>query len=110
VAVGTPLFDAGLQPERTDLAWRRTALGYFVNAALVARFAVHTSADVAAYTIAALLALTGTVVGAHAKRLYATRTPGLLAGIPAARHRALLTLSLATSATTLASLVLVVLA
>ena len=104
------LFDPGLQPERTDLAWRRTALGFFANAALVARFARYTTADAAVYAIAGAMTLTGAVAFLHAGRIYASRTAGLLVGLPAARPGALGALWLATTLATLAALALVALA
>jgi uncharacterized membrane protein YidH (DUF202 family) len=103
------LFDRGLQLERTDLAWRRTALGFFVNAALVARFARHIQPGAVAYAIAGALALTGVGALAHARRLYATRAADLRAGRPAARPGSLRALWLATTLAALASLALVAL-
>jgi putative membrane protein len=38
--------DAGLQPERTALAWRRTALAMLVNGALLARASVKADSTV----------------------------------------------------------------
>jgi hypothetical protein len=104
------LFDPGLQPERTDLAWRRTALGFFANAALAARFARYTTLDVEVYVLAGVMTLTGAVALWHAGRVYASRTAGLIAGAPAARPRALRALWAATTLTTLAALALAVLA
>jgi uncharacterized membrane protein YidH (DUF202 family) len=89
----------GLQLERTQLAWTRTALGFILNAALVARFARDTHA---AYALAAVLALTGALIIADARQRYAQRAADLRAGNrPLARPRALGALCVVT---TLASL------
>jgi uncharacterized membrane protein YidH (DUF202 family) len=69
----TERFDRGVQLERTQLAWTRTALGFILNAALVARLARHTPA---AYPLAALLAVTGGLIVADARRRYAKRAAG----------------------------------
>jgi uncharacterized membrane protein YidH (DUF202 family) len=105
----TSLFDPGLQPERTDLAWRRTALGFFANAALVARFAVHAGPDPIGYVVAGVLALTGVLMLVRSGRLYARRNARLAAGLPAARAGALRAVWAATTACTFAAVALVVL-
>ena len=104
------LFDPGLQPERTDLAWRRTGLGFLANAALMARFAHETSLDLAAYGLAVLFALTGAVTLARTRHLYDRRGAGLRAGVPAARPDLLRALWSATTVLCVAALVLVALA
>jgi uncharacterized membrane protein YidH (DUF202 family) len=100
------LFDRGLQPERTDLAWRRTAIAFFVNAALVARLAGHTRADAAVYALAAGLALVGWITLDHTRWLYSTRAADLVGRLPAARPGALRMLQLATASAAVASLAL----
>jgi uncharacterized membrane protein YidH (DUF202 family) len=95
--------DPGLQRERTDLAWTRTALGFLANAALMARFARDTQVPPAAYAIAVALALTGALILAYARRLYAARTAAPPATPPAARPRALRAVWLATIAATVAT-------
>ena len=54
----TQVRDPGLQPERTTLAWRRTALAVALNATLLLRAGVHERQ--------ALLLLIGAVLGAGA--------------------------------------------
>ena len=56
----TDLFDPGLQPERTELAWRRTALSLFAAGLLVAQLAVR---DLGAVALAATLIGTAAAVG-----------------------------------------------
>jgi uncharacterized membrane protein YidH (DUF202 family) len=107
---GPGLFDPGLQPERTDLAWRRTALGFFVNAALVARFAVRAGSGVLGYVLTGALALIGALMLVRAGRLYARRNAHLAAGLPAARARELRAVWVATTACTVAAVALVALA
>lgn len=52
-------FDAGLQPERTALAWRRTALAVLVGSALLGRLLAPRSG-----TAAVVLAVAGCGAGA----------------------------------------------
>ena len=41
---GTRLLDAGLQPERTAMAWSRTSLGVLANVALLVERSLHAEA------------------------------------------------------------------
>jgi uncharacterized membrane protein YidH (DUF202 family) len=103
----TGLVDPGLQPERTQLAWRRTALGFIVNAALVARWSRDSSVEPAAYVLVTALALTGLIALVRSQRLYAARNVGLPAGHPAARPRLVRALWAATTGATVTATVLV---
>jgi len=72
--------DPGLQPERTALAWRRTALAMLVNGGLLVRAAVESHAP-ALGTVAVLVLLASMLmfaVGAHRRQ----------ALVQAATHRA----------------------
>jgi len=83
------LFDPGLQLERTQLAWRRTAMTAAVNAALVIKLAATTLAPAAAYAVGGLLALLAAGALAWGELSYGPRRRALLAGRPAARSTAL---------------------
>jgi uncharacterized membrane protein YidH (DUF202 family) len=91
------LFDPGLQLERTHLAWSRTALGFFADAALMTRVARRLDPPAAGYAIAVALALIGVGAWVHGRSTYAPRARALLAGRPPVSPRALRRLALATA-------------
>jgi uncharacterized membrane protein YidH (DUF202 family) len=66
--------DPGLQPERTALAWRRTALSLLVNGALLLRPAVEARSPAlgTAALLVLLAAATLVVVGEHRRRALAS--------------------------------------
>ncbi len=62
--------DAGLQPERTALAWTRTACGLLLNAVLTLRVGwVEESTSVVAMSCILLLAAAGVFVAGRARRI-----------------------------------------
>ncbi|MFD5145172.1 DUF202 domain-containing protein [Streptomyces sp. NPDC058401] len=77
--------DAGLQPERTRLAWRRTTLSCAVVAVLALRQALHGSGSLVAVCGVAVIALlwlafTG-VAHRRVRELTAARPAGLAVGV-----------------------------
>lgn len=107
------LFDPGLQLERTHLAWNRTAFGFLVNSALMARLAHRLYPAAAGTALAAAFAIVGAATWAHGRRTYAPRAQKLFEGQPPAqpgplRALALGTAVLAISAATLALTTLLV--
>lgn len=90
---GGGVFDPGLQPERTDLAWRRTTLALAVGAVLALRVlppVLGVWSLVAALAGFALTAVIGLVSGRRAR----TTRQALLRGAPPP-HAAVLMLFLA---------------
>jgi putative membrane protein len=72
----TALFDPGLQPERTALAWRRTALSTAAAAAVLARVA-QVVGDLAALAVAVAAGLLAGWCWVAAGRRYARLTASL---------------------------------
>jgi uncharacterized membrane protein YidH (DUF202 family) len=92
--------DPGLQPERTDLAWRRTGMSLVVAAAVFVRWMPHHGLFVGTLTVISVLAAWG---------ITATRKRRLLRAIQGIRRENLLadtssTASLAVSVVVLAAL------
>jgi uncharacterized membrane protein YidH (DUF202 family) len=94
--------------ERTDLAWTRTALGFWINAALVARFASQLPASAAGYAIAGLMGVAGVALWFYGGRPGSSRARAVREGDVTARPRALRAVWGATVATTIFALVLAV--
>jgi uncharacterized membrane protein YidH (DUF202 family) len=75
--VTTALFDPGLQPERTLLAWRRTSAAVAAAGAVVARAAAHWVGDAAAWVAlggALVAALTWVAATVRYRRLHRSLT------------------------------------
>lgn len=87
---GTALADAGLQPERTLLAWRRTSASVAVAGAVVARAVAHAAPGTAAAGGAApaVWCAVGGAVAAALTWLLATRRYRRPHRVPAARSSA----------------------
>lgn len=83
------LFDPGLQIERTQLAWRRTAMTAAVNAALVIKLAAATAVPAATYLVGAMLAVMAAGALVWGEASYGPRRRALLERRPAARAGAL---------------------
>jgi uncharacterized membrane protein YidH (DUF202 family) len=92
-------------------AWSRTALGFVVKAALLARFAHVVDGAwlwlaAACLGVAAALALVGAAAWRHGRRAYPVRSAGLIGGAPAVQPRACRALARATAACALATVAL----
>lgn len=91
-AASGPPRDPGLQPERTALAWQRSALSLAGASAIVARLTFDTVGWAALFVLATGLGHSA-VVFATSQRHYRARTgvePGRLRPWPAGVHSALL--------------------
>jgi uncharacterized membrane protein YidH (DUF202 family) len=95
--------------ERTDLAWTRTALGFLVNAALVARFASQLPVSPAGYALAGLMAVFALALYFYGGRAGSSRATALRTDDVTARPRALRAVWLATVATTVGALAMTLL-
>lgn len=72
------LFDAGLQPERTELAWRRTALSLAVGSLIAMRLLPVQFGDVV-WVLAGIAGLVASgAIGILARRRFRTVTTRLL--------------------------------
>ncbi|UGS38556.1 DUF202 domain-containing protein [Capillimicrobium parvum] len=91
------LFDAGLQLERTHLAWSRTALAIAVNAILVGRLSRHVHPHGVGLAVALALAVLAAATWWHGRSAYAPRSAALHAGVPALQPRVHLVLARATT-------------
>jgi uncharacterized membrane protein YidH (DUF202 family) len=100
------LFDPGVQLERTHLAWTRTALGFFANAALVLRLARDTYPALAGYVIASMLGMIGVIVWWHGRHTYPRRATRLQDGEPCVPAHATLILARATATVAVAAALL----
>jgi uncharacterized membrane protein YidH (DUF202 family) len=101
-------FDAGLQHERTTLAWERTAVAMMVAGALLARYAAHDAHPwIALIGVAQAVAGAGLLVWAGIG--YEARHHQLRAGEALVHPRAVRVTGVGTVAFTLAALVLAVL-
>ena len=80
-----PARDPGLQPERTRLAWRRTALALTAVALLAARLAVHPVTPVRLAGLVAVTALWAVILAVGHHRVQALARPGPLAAAEARR-------------------------
>ena len=100
------LFHPGLQLERAQLAWRRTALSAAVNAALIGKLAATTVVPAAGYVVGGLLALVAAGALVWGEASYGHRRRALLAGRSAVRATALRALWAASLAAAVAAIVL----
>lgn len=74
------LFDEGLQPERTELAWRRTALSFGVAALIAFRLLSQAFGD-PSWALPALVAIVAVGgVWLAARRRYVSTSAALIAG------------------------------
>jgi uncharacterized membrane protein YidH (DUF202 family) len=99
--------DPGLAPERTALAWSRTALAVAAVAALLLRIAERHPAPVAALLTASVALLVALAMWAYGRHGY---RPGAQARLAAREPTALRTASIAVAAVGLAAAVSVLLA
>jgi putative membrane protein len=100
---GAELDDPGLAPERTALAWTRSALSIAAGGALIARAWLSAHQDVLGVVVAIVTVVVTLAVWHHGQETYAE--PGLLPASPRRESAALAGLTTATLVTALLAII-----